>query len=219
MTQQGSSTWYSWCVCCLVLLFGIPMLDGSWGIVELSMGKVQNCRSHWDNWCVCELQAEVPLQAPLVSKRVLDAWTVFPSRHFKGKASLKSLIQPFFGTAVPEGRKIHQDYFLEGEVQLSYQGKDCCRMCGSKCCSALLQRTLQRRELCRGLWQISARSLWLCALKVVLTSPWAAAWAGTGMQAAGGCSAAPPALDWAGSCILWEEGHFWDTKSVCSAFS
>lgn len=42
MTQEEINTWFSWCVSCIVVLFGIPMMGASWGIVELSMGKVQS---------------------------------------------------------------------------------------------------------------------------------------------------------------------------------
>lgn len=63
------------------------------GTEELSLGKVQSCRNHWiiDG---SELQPEVPLLGTSGKQTVLDAWNVFPWRHFKGKVSLRSLIQP-----------------------------------------------------------------------------------------------------------------------------
>lgn len=111
-------------------------------------------------------------QAPLVSKCVLNAWSVFPWRHFKGKVSLRSLISLCLAVqcTVTESRRIHKDYSWKVNGSSVTRERIAAYMAPGAVllCSRQLSKGMGCAELC--LWQVSAAGLWLCALQVEVTS-------------------------------------------------
>lgn len=217
MTQEESNRCYSWCVSCLVVPFGIPMLGGSWGIVELSMGKVQSCRNHWGNLCVWATAWSVSFSG--TSGKQMCSWCMecLSLETLQRKSVTQVANQPLFGSAVQLLKAGGSIRIIPGRwsaAQLPGQG--------------LLQLWLQVLFYCvpdssPEMWAMQmlvcdSFLLGVCGFVLWGWGVTSQPKQGQGHWALQVCST-PPALHWAGSCILSEKGHFWDRKMPCSAFS